>query len=288
MREVLWDPRQSPSPAPDAVSVGAWTPATPLDLTVQRQHLADALRGGAAAPGADALERLLLAFEELVSNGLRHGRAPIQAEVTAFDGCWLLEVSDAAGDSPPTPATGRDPARGGLGLPLVARICSAHGWQTDGLRKTVWALIDHTPADGRDPADPASDGVTQRLAGAIAGLTDALGFTPATRLTGPVGHLASDIVIDLLAVIREALTNVARHARARAAVIEVAVTSDVVTARVTDDGIGMSGAPRDGGLADLRRRAAWHRGSITVGPGRSGGTQLVWTVPNRPTSPRAR
>src|SRR3954468_14052931 len=144
MHEVSWNSRPSPWPAPDAVTVGTWTPVTPLDLTLQRQHLADALRGGAEAPGADgdALERLLLAFEELVSNGLRHGRAPVRATVTAFDGCWLLEVSDAAADRPPIPAYGRDAAQGGLGLPLVARISAAHGWQITADRKNVWARVD--------------------------------------------------------------------------------------------------------------------------------------------------
>src|SRR3954451_22790251 len=141
MHEVSWDSRPSPSPAPDAVTVGTWTPVTPLDLTLQRQHLADVLRGGAEAPGADgdAPERLLLAFEELVSNGLRHGRAPVRATVTAFDGCWLLEVSDAAADRPPPPAHRRDPAQGGLGHSLVAQISGAYGGQVTGDRKSVWA-----------------------------------------------------------------------------------------------------------------------------------------------------
>jgi anti-sigma regulatory factor (Ser/Thr protein kinase) len=128
-----------------------------MDVTLHRQHLADVLRGAPGSPGADedALERLLLAFEELVSNGMRHGRAPVRAAVTAFDGCWLLEVSDADVDRPPAPAVGRDPASGGLGLHLVASICTAHGWQPEGSRKTVWALVEHplaTSAPGGDPA----------------------------------------------------------------------------------------------------------------------------------------
>jgi signal transduction histidine kinase len=284
MNEALWRTRARPSPGPDAVVVGTWTPATPADLTVQRLHLADILHDSAGRPGTgtDALERLLLAFEELVSNGLRHGRAPVQATVTAFDRCWLLEVSDAASELPPTPATGRT-TEGGLGLRLVARISSAHGWHTDGRRKTVWGLIEHT-ANGREPSDPGSRGVAELLADAVRDVSDALGFTPATRFVGPVGDLLGDMTADLLAVIRESLTNVARHARARSAAVDVEVTSETVTARITDDGIGMAGAPRDGGLADLRRRAAWHGGTLTVRPGPSGGTRLVWAVPYGPTA----
>jgi two-component sensor histidine kinase len=289
MSEALWRPRPRPSPGPDAVTVGAWTPATPADLTIQRLRLADILRDGAGPPrtGTDALERLQLAFEELVSNALRYGRAPVHATVTAFDSCWLLEVSDAAPELPPTPATGRNPAEGGLGLRLVARISGAHGWHTDGRRKTAWVLVEHIP-DGRAPSGPGTRGGPERLVDAIGDVSDALGFTPATRLIGPVGDLPEDMTVDLLAVIREALTNVARHARARSAAVDVEVTGETVTARVTDDGIGMAGAPRDGGLADLRRRAVWHGGTLTVGPGSSGGTRLVWAVPYGPTATQPR
>jgi hypothetical protein len=73
--------------------------------------------------------------------------------VTGNATSWLLEVSDAAADRPPSPAIGRDPAQGGLGLHLVARLCDAHGWTSDGHRKTVWARIDHTSA-GTRPARP--------------------------------------------------------------------------------------------------------------------------------------
>lgn len=60
---------------------------------------------------------------------------------------WLLTVSDAAPDQPPAPAIGRDAADGGLGLYLIARLCSAHGWFQDGTRKTVWARLDHREAE---------------------------------------------------------------------------------------------------------------------------------------------
>jgi anti-sigma regulatory factor (Ser/Thr protein kinase) len=155
MSVASWVSRPRPSAGPDAVIVGEWAPRSAADLTAARRQLAAAL--GAAAersgPDEDSAERLLLAFEELVSNALRHGRVPVAVAVTSFDGCWLLEVSDAAVDRPPSPAEGRDAARGGLGLHLVARICGAVGWQADGPRKIVWARIDLT-GSGRPQADP--------------------------------------------------------------------------------------------------------------------------------------
>src|SRR3954467_2710391 len=104
-------------------------PVTPADLTAHRKQLAAALHDRARPPGADegAVERLLPVFEELVSNALRHGHAPVRAEVTTFDQFWLIDVTDAAADRPPTPAVGRAAAHGGLGLYLVAHRCGAPG-----------------------------------------------------------------------------------------------------------------------------------------------------------------
>lgn len=149
MSEVLWGRRPVPVPGPDAVSVGHWEPGTPMDLTIIRRRVAAALRGGdrrwAAAPVSEgAGERLLLCVEELASNALRHGRAPVQVALTAFDHFWLLAVGDAAVETPPTPAVDRDAADGGLGLYRVARVCGAHGWTVEGFRKVALVRIDYT------------------------------------------------------------------------------------------------------------------------------------------------
>jgi hypothetical protein len=145
MSEVLWGRRPVPAPGPGAVSLGHWEPATPMDLTVIRRQLAAALHGGDRRRGAE--ERLLLCVEELASNALRHGRAPVQVNLTAFEHYWLLAVSDAAVETPPTPAVDRDAADGGLGLYLVARICGAHGWTVQASRKVAWVRIDYTRSE---------------------------------------------------------------------------------------------------------------------------------------------
>jgi signal transduction histidine kinase len=100
--------------------------------------------------------------------------------------------------------------------------------------------------------------------------------------------LTSDVVIDLLAVLREALTNVARHARAASVRVELVVTGEGVVLRVRDDGVGMAGGSSNGGLADLRRRADWHGGTLAVEHELAGGTRLTWAVPRSPSASNAR
>jgi two-component sensor histidine kinase len=163
MSDALWAHRARPAPGPDASTVGRWEPASGAELTTHRRQLAAALREDTSPTSAydSAVDELLLAFEELASNALRHGGGRVQATVTDADGFWLLDVSDAAVDRPPTPAINRDAAQGGLGLYLVAQMCCSHGWMVDEQRKHVWARFDHTGA-GTAVACGAGPGASRR------------------------------------------------------------------------------------------------------------------------------
>jgi signal transduction histidine kinase len=90
-----------------------------------------------------------------------------------------------------------------------------------------------------------------------------------------------EIVPDLLAVAREALSNVVRHAHATTIELEVSA-GDWVTLRVSDDGVGVPGHDvHRSGLANLADRAERLAGTLTVGERVGGGTTLVWSVPAR-------
>jgi signal transduction histidine kinase len=108
-----------------------------------------------------------------------------------------------------------------------------------------------------------------------------LGFRPVLRFTGPVDTMVDPgLADDLIAVLREALSNVARHARASAVEVDVVAQpqGDIAVA-VADDGDGPGPSGRRSGLENLRRRAERRGGSFALVPGAAGGSRLTWTVP---------
>lgn len=107
-----------------------------------------------------------------------------------------------------------------------------------------------------------------------------LGFTPAVHTTGPVDTAVPDEVRDqLLPVLREAMSNVARHALADHAEVELQVGEREVVLTVADDGVGLAGRTRESGLRNARRRANDLGGSLDLRSGGDRGTVLVWRVP---------
>lgn len=129
----------------------AWRPTGLHDLPAARRGFRDRVtRGldGIAPQIGDSLEDVVMALDELMSNALRHGRAPVEVEVCATDDGLLLLVSDRAAEDPPRPTSTRDPALGGMGLGIVARASAASGWFPRGDVKVVWAVIPERPDRG--------------------------------------------------------------------------------------------------------------------------------------------
>ncbi len=109
----------------------------------------------------------------------------------------------------------------------------------------------------------------------------ALGFQPRLHFEGPVDtRVPESVVPDVLAVVREALSNTARHAEASTVQVRVAVGESDLVIEVTDDGRGAQKRTRSSGISNLRARAEGRGGSMELGPGPRGrGTQLSWRVP---------
>jgi signal transduction histidine kinase len=110
-------------------------------------------------------------------------------------------------------------------------------------------------------------------------MTGSLGFAPALRLDGALDlRVPPDRTGDLLMVLREGLSNVARHARATTAEVTVEAGRELVVI-VSDNGVGLSGMGRWGGLGGLTRRATQLGGSLRLRPVDGGGARLEWRVP---------
>jgi signal transduction histidine kinase len=140
------------------------------------------------------------------------------------------------------------------------------------VRTTIFSL---------EPPPTAERGVRARLLEICADAGRSLAFEPEVRLVGPIDRAVSGpLATELLSTLREALANVARHARAHHAEVELTVHEDLLL-RVLDDGIGVDGAPPTSGhgLRNMVQRAESVGGSCTVETRPGGGTEVSWRVP---------
>jgi anti-sigma regulatory factor (Ser/Thr protein kinase) len=134
-------PTASPPHASEAL---LWELADIAELPRVRAELrrfVTAEQTDAATHAADLRDQLVLALDEMASNALRHGGGGVRAAVRTTPTAWLIDVSDRAHTRPPTPAVGRDPSEGGLGLYLIAELATEHGWYVRDGCKHVWALL---------------------------------------------------------------------------------------------------------------------------------------------------
>jgi len=124
------------------------------------------------------------------------------------------------------------------------------------------------------------DGFRRMVFDLLHEMTPVIGAVPHVTFTGLVDTAVSGVVADhALATLREALTNVSKHAGASHVAVTVAAGEELRLV-VVDDGRGMGGAGADGrGLRNMRTRAERMGGSLELGTSREGGTRLIWRIP---------
>jgi signal transduction histidine kinase len=84
----------------------------------------------------------------------------------------------------------------------------------------------------------------------------------------------------LVPTLEEALSNVVRHARASAVIVELVVDDAEVRLSVCDDGVGIATDVVPGrGLKSLRARAERLGGTCQIEAAAGGGTAISWRVP---------
>jgi signal transduction histidine kinase len=175
----------------------------------------------------------------------------------------------------------------GLGLDGVAAQAAASGNSAlhSRMRKSV-EDIDRTIRrirtsifDLRGPIGGADDGLRRRVLDVASDLTPALGFPPHVAFSGAVDSLSNgELTDDAVASVREALTNVAKHAEAHSTLVDVSAGDGELLVTVSDDGVGLGETTRRSGLANLTTRAARWGGSCDIESPPSGGTTVIWKV----------
>ncbi|MFF4842799.1 sensor histidine kinase [Streptomyces collinus] len=126
----------------------------------------------------------------------------------------------------------------------------------------------------------AGGGLRSRAVRVADEATPVLGFAPGLRMEGLLDtDVPHDVADHVVAVLSEALTNVARHAHADRADVLLTTDGREVRLRVTDDGVGIPAEGRRGGLANMAERAAQLGGRFEVTVPTGGGATLEWSVP---------
>lgn len=140
------------------------------------------------------------------------------------------------------------------------------------IRTVIFALGASERQDDKSTRDRLLDVVAEASAG--------LPSTPRIVFSGPIDALVQPLLAEeLVAVLRECLANVVRHAHALTVEVFVTIADGIVTLTVTDDGIGVSPDAPLSGLANIVERAALRGGTCTIGAHSPQGTRIDWSVP---------
>ncbi|MFB7630728.1 GAF domain-containing protein [Streptomyces sp. NPDC056149] len=171
---------------------------------------------------------------------------------------------------------------------VVPEVAGRVGKAIDELDITIQEIRTAIFALQQSPAE-APSGLQTRVLREIGTAAVPLGFQPSAQFFGPVDAKVSELAgKNLIAALREALSNAFRHAGATR--IEVVVDATIslpdgtpgVRLTVADDGVGIAEGGRRSGLKNLAKRAESLGGSSTYGPGLGeggGGTMVRWEAP---------
>jgi len=132
-------------------------------------------------------------------------------------------------------------------------------------------------------ASETKQGVRSQMLSLVRELESVTGFQAQVSFYGPVDTAISDAIADhLLAIAREALTNVGKHANATSASLSLSFEDGICRMQINDDGKGLRDEDRhsDGrGLLNMRRRAEKLQGEMLIETPPGGGTKLSWAIP---------
>jgi PAS domain S-box-containing protein len=175
----------------------------------------------------------------------------------------------------------------GMGLQSIERLTSGSvagriDRVVDGLdevireiRETIFLLERPAMADW---------GLRSAVTAVVAAAAEHLGFTPRVGFQGPVDSVTSELLEpNVIAVLTEVLSNVARHAAASSVEVVIAAEDNMLLVSVADDGVGPpKGRTAGNGLRNIAERARALSGSVSITARSPSGTLVEWCVPITP------
>jgi signal transduction histidine kinase len=171
-----------------------------------------------------------------------------------------------------------------LGLSLQSTAMRSHSPQTRGRIAEAVEDLENIIAEIRTAIFDLHGGLAgtvnlrKRLNDIIAELTTDTDVHTTIRMSGALGVVCAELAEHAEAVVREAVSNVIRHAHATAVAVTISV-EDNLTIDVTDNGVGIPDAVATSGLHNLRERAEEAGGTMRADQLPDGGTRLVWQAP---------
>ncbi|MFJ1654762.1 GAF domain-containing sensor histidine kinase [Streptomyces sp. NPDC088337] len=140
------------------------------------------------------------------------------------------------------------------------------------VRSTIFGLRAHD--------EEAGAGLRTRAVQVVGKAAPVLGFAPGVRMEGLLDtHVSRETADEVVAVLSEALTNIARHAHADRAEVALETDGRSVRLTVTDNGVGIPAEGRRSGLSNMAERARRLDGGLEWTTPEGGGTRLVWHAP---------
>jgi signal transduction histidine kinase len=134
----------------------------------------------------------------------------------------------------------------------------------------------------QDPDLPGAS-VRARVMRVLGELTPVLGFAPLLSFEGPLDTMVDEqLGNEVEAVLRESLTNAAKHSEATAVTVSLATAVHTLVLTVSDNGVGLRPSARRSGLSNLRHRAESRGGRLELERAGEGGVLLRWTIPLPP------
>lgn len=127
-------------------------------------------------------------------------------------------------------------------------------------------------------------GLLSALAAACTDFTTHSGVHVQRGFAPGLPALSSEQELVVYRVAQEALTNIARHARASTATVSLSTRGEAVVLLVADDGAGMGDQPESTGIRGMRERAAMVGGTLVVRTRVGGGTEVRLVVPTEAIS----